>query len=76
MSVDSQHRSDEGALRATAVLAAYFAGEDDAAVEQANQIVFELDEGNPSTLFGGLINRPAMTMYMLASLLGVRPKSS
>ena len=65
---------DEGALRATAVLAAYFAGDRDAAVEQANQIVFELDEGDPSPLFGGLINRSATTMYMLASLLGSSPE--
>jgi hypothetical protein len=65
---------DAGALRATAVLAAYFAGDGAAAVEQANQIVFDVDEGNPSPLFSGLINRSAISMYMLAGLLGNSPE--
>lgn len=59
----------EGALRATQVLAAFFMGDREAAAEQANQIL-AADQGDPSSLFGGLVNQSGITMYMLSNLLG------
>ena len=61
---------NEGALRATQVLAAFFMGDREAATELANRIV-AADEGGTSSLFGGLVSQSAITMYVLSGLLGI-----
>lgn len=60
---------DDGTLRATQVLTAYFMGDREAAIAEANRIL-TADGGDPSSLFGGLVSQSAITMYMLSGLLG------